>query len=206
MFPEKILTEMRKINYYSFPLAHGDTVAAMVAVVALWKTENGENIFGKGKIIAGKTVAEVLSALNIQPDFTFSKPEPDTKILFVHRKLGKADIYWINNRNNRSEKLEASFRTEGMVPELWHPVTGKIEPVSYVFENGQTKVPLNLDPNDALFIVFRKPGKATSLTLPETTENLLETISGAWNVGFQPDRDLRAVGAVGWGHRAGTKS
>ena len=158
----------------------------------LWKTENGENIVGKGKIIAGKTVAEVLSALNIKPDFTFSKPEPDTKIMFVHRKVGKADIYWINNRNNRNEKLEASFRTEGMIPELWHPVTGKIEPASYVFENGNTKVPLNLDPNDALFIVFRKPGKATSLTLPETTENLLETISGAWNVGFQPDRGAPA--------------
>jgi hypothetical protein len=174
------------------PALIDDTAEFQSTVDELWKTENGETIVGKGKIIAGKTVAEVLSALNIQPDFTFSKPEPDTKVMFVHRKLGKADIYWINNRNNRNEKLEASFRTEGMVPELWHPVTGMIEPVSYVIENGQTRVPLNLDPNDALFIVFRKPAKAQSLTLPGTTEASLETISGTWEVSFQPDRGAPA--------------
>jgi hypothetical protein len=108
------------------------------------ETENGENIVGKGKIFSGKTAAEVLSALNIKPDFTYTMPEPDTKVLFVHRKIGKADIYWINNRNNRSEKLEATFRTQGMSAEIWNPVTGKIEPGSYSFENGSTKVPLNL--------------------------------------------------------------
>lgn len=161
-------------------------------VNVLWKTENGENTVGKGKIISGKTVAEVLSALDIQPDFEYTKPQPDTKIMFVHRKLGKADIYWINNRNNRSEKVEASFRTEGMAPEIWQPVSGKIEPVSYIIENGQTRVPLNLDPNDALFIVFRKPGRATSLTLPETTETPLEKISGSWALSFQPDRGAPA--------------
>ena len=154
----------------------------------LWKTENGENVVGKGKIYAGKTVAEVLSALQVNPDFEYSKPGSDTKLLFVHRKLGKTDIYWINNRNNRSENLEASFRVEGKKPELWHPVTGKTEPASYVIAEGRTKVPLHLDPNDALFIVFRKATKVQSLTLPEKSETQLETISGAWDISFQPDR------------------
>ena len=174
------------------PALSDDPAEFQSNVNELWKTENGENIVGKGKIFAGKTVAEVLSALNIRSDFEYTLPEPDTKVLFVHRKLGKADIYWINNRNNRNEKLEASFRTEGMIPELWHPVTGKIEPASYVIENGHTKVPLHLDPNDALFVVFRKPGKSASLILPETTETPLETISGVWDVSFQPDRGAPA--------------
>ena len=154
----------------------------------LWKTENGENTIGKGKIYAGKTVAEVLSSLQVNPDFEYSKPEPDTKLLFVHRKLTRADIYWINNRNNRGENLEASFRIEGKIPELWHPVTGKTEPASYVMGKGRTKVPLHLDPNDAVFVVFRKTTRVKSLTVPETTETRLETISGAWDISFQPGR------------------
>jgi hypothetical protein len=126
--------------------------------------------------------------LQVNPDFEYSKPGSDTKLLFVHRKLGNTDIYWINNRNNRSENMEVSFRVEGKKPELWHPVTGKIEPASYIIAEGRTKVPLHLDPNDALFIVFRKATKVQSLTLPEKSETQLETISGAWDVSFQPDR------------------
>ncbi len=174
------------------PALNDDPTEFQSIVSELWKTENGENIVGKGKVLSGKTAAGVLSALDIKPDFTYTLPEPDTKVLFVHRKLGKADIYWINNRNNRSEKLEATFRTEGMSPEIWHPVTGKIEQASYSFENGSTKVPLNLDPNDALFVVFRKPTKVASVTLPAKTETPLETISGSWDVSFQPDRGAPA--------------
>ena len=111
-----------------------------------------------------------------------------TNLLFVHRKLAKADIYWVNNRNNREENLEATFRIEGKVPEIWQPVTGEIEPASYAVENGFTKVTLHLEPNDAVFVVFRKTAKATSLVVPKLVEKKLETISGPWEVSFQPDR------------------
>ncbi len=170
------------------PSLSDDQAEFQSTVNQLWKTENGENIVGNGKIYAGKTVAEVLSAMEVKPDFEYTKPEAGTDLLFVHRKIGKTDIYWVNNRNNRNENLEATFRIEGKIPELWHPVTGKIEPASYAIEEGRTKIPLNLDPNDAVFVVFRKTAKAKSLTLPETIRNPLETISGAWEVNFQPDR------------------
>jgi hypothetical protein len=170
------------------PSLSDDQAEFQSIVNQLWKTENGENTAGTGKIYAGKTVAEVLSAIEIKPDFEYTKPETGTNLLFVHRKLGKTDIYWVNNRNNRNENVEATFRVEGKIPELWHPVTGKIEPASYVIEEGRTKVPLYLDPNDAVFIVFRKTAKVKSLALPETIRNPLEQISGAWEVSFQPDR------------------
>ncbi len=152
----------------------------------LWINENNENIYGKGKLFTGQPVANVLKTLQITPDFEYRKPYNNTSLLFVHRKLPKADIYWINNRNNRQEQPEVIFRIEGKVPEIWDPVKGTIEPVSYVIENGRTSVPLKLEPYDALFVVFRKNTKGKSLKLPEPVEKSLMTIKGPWEVSFQP--------------------
>ncbi len=158
----------------------------------LWGSETGEQSVGKGKVYTDQTLAEVLAALKIEPDFEYTKPQPGTNLLFVHRKLSDGEIYWVNNRNNRVENLEVTFRNEGKIPELWHPETGKIEPVSYQIANSRTKIPLHLEPDDAIFVVFRKKADQPSYTLPQPVETKLTTIEGAWNVSFQPDRGAPA--------------
>lgn len=154
----------------------------------LWLKENGENAVGKGKIFAGKSLQEVLKALNIPPDFSYAKPDENTRVLFVHRQLGNVDIYWINNRNNKAEDIEAAFRVGEKAPELWLPETGRIEQTSYVIENNITKVPLHLKANDAVFVVFRTNAREKSMTLNAPKEQELMTIEGAWSVGFQEKR------------------
>ena len=154
----------------------------------LWSLEKGEISIGKGKLHTGQTVAEVLASMQLSPDFDYTRPNDNTKLLIVHRKLAKGDIYWINNRNNRPEKLEATFRIEGKIPEIWQPVTGEIGPASYNIEKGVTRVTMYLEPNDAVFVVFRKTAKASSLVLPETIEKPIEIVSGSWELSFQPDR------------------
>jgi hypothetical protein len=170
------------------PSLSDDQAEFQSVVNQLWPPEKGEKSFGKGKVYTGQTVAEVLSALQVAPDFEYTKPDVRTNLLFVHRKLAKADIYWVNNRNNREENLEATFRIEGKIPEIWQPVTGETGPASYVIEKGVTRVTLNLEPNDAVFVVFRKTVKATSLVVPKKAEKTLETVSGQWEISFQPDR------------------
>ncbi len=170
------------------PSLSDDQAEFQKVVNQLWQTENGENSVGKGKIYDGKTVAEVLAAMQIAPDFEYTKPDEKTNLLFVHRKLSKADVYWVNNRNNRVENLDADFRVEGKTAEIWHPETGKIEEASYKIESGRTRVPLHLEPNDAVFVVFHKTAGKPSFTAPQTVENQLATIDGAWDVSFQPDR------------------
>ena len=170
------------------PSLSDDPSEFKIVVNQLWNTEKGENNIGKGKIYIGQTAAEALAALHIVPDYEYSKPKENTNLLFVHRKLSEADIYWINNRNNRSEYLEVTLRVKGKIAELWHPVTGKIEKTSYEIEGERTKVPLNLEPNDAVFVVFRKEAKEKSMVLPQPNEKKIETISGSWEVSFQPNR------------------
>jgi hypothetical protein len=154
----------------------------------LWGDGTGERTIGQGKIYAGQTIADVLDDLQVKPDFEYTKPQNNTEVLYVHRRMGDTNIYWINNRNNRFEDLEATFRVEGKAAELWNPETGDIQPASYQIADGRTTVPLNLKPNDAVFVVFREATEELSRILPQPIETQLTTINGLWNVRFQPNR------------------
>lgn len=159
------------------------------------------------KVFSGKSLGEVLPALNIQPDFGFrmsdvglqpSDPDsyrdnnPKPEIRYVHRKLNDGDFYWVNNRTDKAETIEASFRITGKVPVIWHAETGKTEPASYSIANGRTNVTLNLTPIDAVFVVFKDAATKTAVTLPKKTEKDLLAVDGPWNVSFQSNRGAPA--------------
>ena len=148
----------------------------------------GVHKVGKGTVYAGQNLKDVFEALKVQPDFDYTKPESDTRLLFVHRRLADGDLYFVDNRKDSGEQVEATFRVTGKAPELWHADTGKMEPVSYTIAHGQTTVPLRLEPWGTVFVVFRKPTAKTSLTLPEATVTQLAAVDGKWKVSFQPDR------------------
>ena len=110
---------------------------------------------GKGKVYSGQGLAEVFGALKVAPDFDYTRPEADTRLLFVHRKLADGDLYFVDNRTDRDETVDATFRVAGKAPELWHPEAGNSEPVSYQIADGRTTVPLHLEPWGTVFVVFR---------------------------------------------------
>jgi hypothetical protein len=145
------------------------------------------------KVTEGRSIGDVLNAMNVSADFTYTKPNSDTKLLYVHRKTIDWDIYWVSSRNNNAQDVEATFRVTGKVPELWLAETGKTEPVSYTISGGVTKVNLHLEPNDAVFVVFKNNATKTAVELPAVKVNELATVNGSWNVSFQKDRGAPAT-------------
>lgn len=141
----------------------------------------------------GKPLAEVLNTMKILPDFSYTKPQNNTKLVYVHRKAGDRDIYWINSRTNNVENLELTFRVTGKVPELWFPDNGKTEPLSYSIADGITRVKLHLEPQDAVFVVFKEKAIKTAVELPAVKLSELATINGSWNVSFQKGRGAPAT-------------
>jgi len=139
----------------------------------LWGADSGERTVGKGKVFAGMTAADAVKALKIDPDFEYVKPQPDTLLMFMHRKLSDGEIYWVDNRHDRDENVEVTFRVAGKAPELWHADTGVIEPASYKVVNGRTVVSLHLNGDDAVFVVFRNRATAPSLTVATKKETQL---------------------------------
>jgi hypothetical protein len=146
---------------------------------------------GKGRVLTG-TLADAMTTLKVAPDFEYTKPQADTDLAFVHRRITGGHLYYVSYRNARPAEIEATFRIQGRAPELWHPDTGKVEPASYRIVNGRTVVPLTLDPNDAVFVVFRRPVTAPSRTFARPAETKLAAVDGSWDVAFQPNRGAPA--------------
>ena len=154
----------------------------------VWGAVDGKSItrhdHGKGKVYWGPSLDEVLGEEKVAPDFQHSRPQIDTSIVWIHRRLADGDVYFVGNQKERAEDLFASFRVDGKEAELWHPDTGTIEPSSYSIESARTAVPLHLDPHGSVFVVFRRAATAPARTLPRPTATVLTTLSGPWSVTF----------------------
>ena len=156
----------------------------------LWGAEDQASIhsFGRGKVYAGYTANEVLDDLKLPLDFDCVQPYADAELMFLHRQLSYADIYFVDNRTGRAENLEVTFRVAGKAPELWHADTGKFEPASFRIAAGRTTVPLHLGVDEAVFVVFRKLSTGSSRSVPALMETPLASFDDAWRVAFQPNR------------------
>ncbi len=116
-----------------------------------------ENRFGKGRIVWGKSYAEVFAETKLAPDFAFSG---NAMLNTIHRASKDADWYFVASCEKSSVETVCAFRVTGKRPEFWHPDTGEIEPAAwYRIENGQTFVPMRLDPCGSVFVVFRSPAE-----------------------------------------------
>ncbi len=143
--------------------------------------------------MAGISANAALARLAVAPDFEYGKPRPDTEILFLHRHLPDAELYFLSNRKPRVEQIEASFRAAGREPEIWRAETGQAAPVSFRIQNQRTLIPLRLNPYESFFVVFRGPTTAASRTVPEPAFAPLATLDTGWTVSFQPGRGAPTV-------------
>ncbi len=133
------------------------------------------------------TSAAVLLHSITGPDFSYDT-SAGSNLLFVHRRLKDREIYWVNNRKDRAETVQARFRVTGRKPELWHPETATTEALSYRMADGVTIVDLPLQPNDAVFVVFKEKTTATSNTVTPVTAQVVANLDGPWKLRFQEKR------------------
>jgi hypothetical protein len=136
--------------------------------------------------VSSKSVDEILKGEGITEDLIVKGGS--SEVLYVHRTAGDTDIYWMNNRSDSTTDAEVSFRTTDRIPELWNPMTGETEQVSYEIKDGRTTVPLHFESWDAYFIVFKDEAEALSYTKPDIEETDAVTVDGPWTVSFQEGR------------------
>lgn len=135
----------------------------------VWGNVNGTTVksrrYGKGVIINGQTLEQVYSGLGVKPDFTVAAPSRGVKLAYIHRRIDGADVYFVSNQQYRPVQTDVLFRVTGKAPELWHGDSGLIEaaPV-YEARGSQTLVPLQLDPAESVFVVFRDAASPHHLT------------------------------------------
>jgi hypothetical protein len=187
-------------------------VKAIAAKV--WGNVDGKTVFehayGKGKVVYGKPLKDILSTMGYGPDFAFRGEREDAKVGYIHRAAGDTDIYFVANRlarngvydtkykyytslPDRYDKVNCRFRVTGKIPEIFDPVTGKTtQPCYFKVDSGYTTVPVQFTPDGSFFVVFRKPlpEGVTGELFPEgiIKPNPMRVIdvTGAWDLSFTP--------------------
>ena len=144
-----------------------------------------EELWASGKIIAGKSAAEMLAGRGVKPDFSSTN-----KLRYIHRTLSDTEIYFVANPEPQDVEAVATFRVAGKQPEFWWPDIGRIEKLQAFEErDGVTSVPLRLGPSGSVFVVFRKPTGATKQAAGGRNWRefkTVQTVAGPWQVRFDP--------------------
>jgi hypothetical protein len=147
-----------------------------------------EALWGQGKVHDAANPNAALAKAGLGRDFDYRTAAPDSNVMFLHRRLIDGDVYYLTNRKPRAERLEASFRVTRRKPELWHADSGAREAVSWKAERGRTIIPLDLDGNESVFVVFRESTDRDAEEFPVTQDHLILSIEGDWQLAFEPGR------------------
>jgi hypothetical protein len=177
------------------PSLHDSKAEFDTLVSKLWSGQP-ETKVGSGRVLASDSAEAGLKAAGLRSDFAYDNANGDREVLFLHRQLSDGEVYYLTNRKDRRETFEARFRVTGKAPEIWRAETGASEPVGYRIENGETVVSLDMRPDDAVFVVFRKPATTDAFTPPADTWREQQTLASAWDVGFQPGRGAPASARI----------
>lgn len=148
-------------------------------------------LIGDGRLISAPCKWNSFSPIGIEKDFmAFENRVQTENIAWNHRSGDDFDIYFISNQKNEPCNLELSFRIEGMMPELYNPVMKTIRDAgTYQQKDGRTLVPVTLEANGSLFVIFRKGATSTSATNSENWRKWqsVSTINNEWQVKFDTD-------------------
>lgn len=155
----------------------------------IWGDVDGVNVkqrrYGKGMICDGLDFETLFAQLGYVPD---CKVPDGMNVYQGHQKDGDTDIYILSNQDNRALTMDVAFRVTGKQPELWNPVTGVIRKLpAFRQEEKTTVVPMRLDKNECVFVVFREKGEPSATTLEANYPAPLRTqeATGEWNVTFE---------------------
>jgi hypothetical protein len=159
---------------------------------ALWGNIDGRRVterrVGKGRIVWGQNLQDVLRAGRVTPDFEYTGEAKESKLVYIHRALDDADIYFVSNQTQQAGKARCTFRIAGKQPEIWNPMTGeRRDAVEFAVSNGRTTVPLEFAPAQSWFIVFAKPvARARRVGRNFPNYSLISELKGPWKVRFNP--------------------
>ena len=124
----------------------------------IWGNVDGktvyENSYGKGKVIWGRPIHEILAGENMDPDIENNCEQPEI-FLYYHKVLGDQDIYYLVNQSNELKQVEFLFNVADKSPSVWDPMDGRVHPcMAFKEEESRTRIPLTFRPRQAYFVVF----------------------------------------------------
>ncbi|WP_223827538.1 glycosyl hydrolase [Hymenobacter armeniacus] len=176
----------KTVRQLTAALNQADNSQASVAATA---TGEASVSAAKGRVLRGPYQADSFDALGLTRDVMAhtAKGQRANGIAWTHRTNAQFDIYFISNQLDSARTIELSLRVAGRQPELWDAVTGETRPATdWKLENGRTLLPIRLDRNGSVFVVFRAPAAQPGAHAGPNWREVqpVQTLTGAWQVRF----------------------
>jgi len=149
-----------------------------------------EHRYGKGRIVWGIALNDILRGLGRGPDFqALGIANADQHIDFIHRATGREDIYFVSNSAKTAEAFDAVFRVgRDRTPEFWYADTGRIVPCrTFVRVEDGCRLALELPAYGSVFVVFRETPTPSAFLSPaplKAESQPAVIIAGPWTVRF----------------------
>ncbi len=145
---------------------------------------SGQAKYGKGTIVWGLSVNELLDEMHVTSAFTTALPD-SLEVLSLHKTIGDEDVFFIVNQHDQTLNFECDFTVGNKTPEIWNPMTGEItRQFIYTRNAGKVKMPIRFEANESLFVVFKKGDVPDYINKVELED---EQIFPAKERGAQPD-------------------
>jgi hypothetical protein len=172
----------RPVSVCSYKNREQNNAALKVLADRVWGNIDGssvtENVYGKGKVIWGIPLERVLAEMNIPPDFECLKDD-SINLLFIHKKIGSRDVYFLVNQEDRAIQTECIFRVTGKTPEIWNPQYGTAYMQAvYRDENGRTRLPFHFRPKESVFVIFSEDDQKDHIIAVRKGEAQLFPLTG----------------------------
>lgn len=185
------LRPKHSLGLAGFPHSESEVRAQSDVLWGADATASGVRRVGKGRVIWGRSLEEVIRADRLPPDVELRGVPSGARLDWIHRHDGEGEIYFLANLSERPLQLEGVFRVAGKRPELWDPVTGEVRDLpEFHSETDRTAIPLCFAARQSWFVVFRRPG--ASRERPPEARNfpalgVRAALSGPWEVRFDEE-------------------
>lgn len=167
----------------------------------IWGTSNPElekeHIYGKGKVIRGISLSELLKKGNVNPDFQYKSENEDLVINYLHRQTGKSDVYFLANKLKTAAGAVCSFRSKKPNASLWDAGNAKWKPLKPVqLPNNERSFQLDFDPQGSAFVVFSDslPNEKEAMDLTYMKSPIeTQTLKNRWELRFPSGSGIQEV-------------
>lgn len=148
-------------------------------------------VVGEGNILLGNYDLPDFENLGLNKDFmAMENSQAAQNLAWTHRTDSGKDIYFISNQEARKRTLDLSFRVTGKVPELYYPVSDQWTNCNtWSIDSGRTMVPIELEANESVFVVFEKLSTEIKLSSGNNRAELKDVLQleGSWVVQFDSE-------------------
>lgn len=144
--------------------------------------------YGKGMIFLGLKPEEVLHEIMVEKDLELIEPSNQAKIAWIHRAIGKDDLYFVANQEKKAQTVSISFRVVGKIPEIWNAETGEIfHNVKWKQTGNRTFISIPFESLQSWFVVFKNGDINKKVAFNESLNSTINTaidLSKEWEIDF----------------------